>query len=241
MLVLLVLADHANGEGGSAYPSVSRIAKFSRLGESTVRAALVELCNRGIIELTREATNKLPAFYRFPLFSRGAESGGPESGGPESSSLGVQNLESRGAVSAPEPSMNHQESTTTTTRALGAAAVDNRAAQKNGNAPQKPMTPLAREQAEAYWSQGRNLAAFEAIREKHPKALDLLAEMGAWRRTVGDRGDEQFLRMVWHAIHDWNSHWTMANTAMQHIPSFKNWIERELWASAPKQGAGVTR
>ncbi len=114
MLVALVMADHANGEGGFSFPSIARIAQMSRLGESTVRSALSELCDLGVLQLSKEATNKMPATYRFPHFSRGAGSGGPESGtqeprGAGSGTPGVQDLESRGAGSAPEPYVNRNE------------------------------------------------------------------------------------------------------------------------------------
>lgn len=75
MLVALVLADHANPEGGLAYPSVPRMARMTRLGERTVQGALQSLAAQGVIKRHMAANGPRPDVYCFPAF-RGAGSAG---------------------------------------------------------------------------------------------------------------------------------------------------------------------
>ena len=49
LLVLLVLADHAHDDGGSAYPSVATIARLARMSERGVQTALRHLRDAGIV------------------------------------------------------------------------------------------------------------------------------------------------------------------------------------------------
>jgi hypothetical protein len=51
-LVLLALADHANDEGESAYPSVDRLAKKTALSSQTIRNTFDALKHNGIVMLT---------------------------------------------------------------------------------------------------------------------------------------------------------------------------------------------
>jgi len=116
-LVLLALADHANDEGESAYPAISRLVIKTGLGERTVQSVLKELCQRGVISIARRATQHRPNEYQFdiqalidlqnpgvqlshPAISRGANRRAP----------GVQSTTSRGAVVAPESSLTIIES-----------------------------------------------------------------------------------------------------------------------------------
>lgn len=50
-LVLLALADHANDEGESAYPSVDRLAKKTALSEQTIRNTFDALRHNGVVML----------------------------------------------------------------------------------------------------------------------------------------------------------------------------------------------
>lgn len=79
MLVLLVLADHANEDGGLSYPSVRTLVRKTRLGERTVQAALKSLCDKGIIRVQMVANGPRPDVYCFPPF-RGAEYAGVNNG-----------------------------------------------------------------------------------------------------------------------------------------------------------------
>jgi Helix-turn-helix domain len=48
-----VLAEHANADGGSCYPSIARLADETGHAESTVRAALASLEGAGYVDVTR--------------------------------------------------------------------------------------------------------------------------------------------------------------------------------------------
>ena len=50
-LVLLALADHANDEGESAYPSIDRLAKKTALSPQTIRNTFDALKHNGIVFL----------------------------------------------------------------------------------------------------------------------------------------------------------------------------------------------
>jgi hypothetical protein len=103
MLVSLVLAEHANPEGGLAYPSVARIARMAHMSERGVQYCLRKLVERGIIEVQHEATNKRPTVYRFPAFRGAITSPQEQSRGATDDTLGVQSATSRGATVAPKP------------------------------------------------------------------------------------------------------------------------------------------
>jgi DNA-binding transcriptional regulator YhcF (GntR family) len=68
MLVALMLAEHADSEGGHAFPSVKRLADETRLHRATVIRSLASLVELGIVEVEQRATNRVPAMYRFPAF-----------------------------------------------------------------------------------------------------------------------------------------------------------------------------
>jgi len=54
-LVLLALADHANDEGESAYPSVERLARKTALAQQTVRNTFDALRHNGVIFLNGQS------------------------------------------------------------------------------------------------------------------------------------------------------------------------------------------
>lgn len=65
LVVALVLAEHASGENGIAYPSVGRIARMSRLSERQTTRVLATLVEQKVIEAAWPATNRRPTGYRF--------------------------------------------------------------------------------------------------------------------------------------------------------------------------------
>lgn len=64
LLLLLALADWANDDGGSVFPSLATLALKTRMNERSVRRLLRELEADGTIERVREATNRRPTEYR---------------------------------------------------------------------------------------------------------------------------------------------------------------------------------
>ena len=52
-MILAVLAKHADDDGGSCYPSLNRIAKYSGCHRATVIRELAQLEEQGLIERTR--------------------------------------------------------------------------------------------------------------------------------------------------------------------------------------------
>lgn len=105
MLVALVLADHANAEGGNAYPSLSRMAQMTRMDERSVRRSLRRLTELGVIRVVREATNKHPTVYQFPAFRGDTMSPQGISRGDIHDTLGGTLCPSRGGVLSPKPSI----------------------------------------------------------------------------------------------------------------------------------------
>lgn len=110
MLVALVLADHANPEGGNAYPSIPRIAAMTRLTQRSVIRSLQRLVALGVIAVTHEATNRRPTVYGFRAFSRGDKLSPPNHArGDICDTLGVTFDPARGDMVSPEPLVNRQE------------------------------------------------------------------------------------------------------------------------------------
>lgn len=66
-LVLLCLADYADGYGGSIYPSVASLAQRSSLAERTVQRYLSSLKARGLLLEVVPATATRPPTYRLNL------------------------------------------------------------------------------------------------------------------------------------------------------------------------------
>jgi len=63
-LVLLALADHANDEGYSIYPSMQKTANRTALSARTVRKTIRELEQAGIINITRQGGGRITNEYR---------------------------------------------------------------------------------------------------------------------------------------------------------------------------------
>ncbi len=68
-IVALRLADFADDDGGSIYPSVPRVARDCGLGERSVQGALRRLQNDGVLVMVREAdfSRRLAREYAFNL------------------------------------------------------------------------------------------------------------------------------------------------------------------------------
>jgi hypothetical protein len=104
MLVAISLANHASSDGGHAYPSVQAMMDETRLSRRSVQSSLRTLEERGVIEVEREATRRLPAMYAFCAF-RGANTASDDGSGAQSVQGGAQILPVRGAEIAPKPSV----------------------------------------------------------------------------------------------------------------------------------------
>lgn len=83
--VLIVLADHAQGDGTGAWPSVETIAKEARLSETQTHACLKQLLEAGMIEKTGVSASGTNVYT--VIMEGGAESEPPKT--------------------APEPSLDH--------------------------------------------------------------------------------------------------------------------------------------
>ena len=62
LLVLLAIADHVNGGGGTVFPSVPRLSKLTHLTTRTVRRSLKRLEDSG--RITVERRDGLPSLYQ---------------------------------------------------------------------------------------------------------------------------------------------------------------------------------
>lgn len=72
MLILLSLADVADAQGGSAFPSVARLARDCRSDARTVQRHLSGMVKAGVLEIEKKASQHRPTTYRIaPLFTRG--------------------------------------------------------------------------------------------------------------------------------------------------------------------------
>lgn len=69
-LTLLGIANHADRYGGNAYPSLATLALYVGRGEQTVRRAVANLIERGLVEVSRQAggSEKLHGGYRPNLY-----------------------------------------------------------------------------------------------------------------------------------------------------------------------------
>lgn len=63
-LVLLAMADHADDEGGNAYPSVARLAEKCSVDPRTVQRTLRALEASGLLVVVRHATQHAPTTYK---------------------------------------------------------------------------------------------------------------------------------------------------------------------------------
>jgi len=106
LLVLLVLADHAQDDGDGAYPSVETIARKSRLAERSARVALRNLEAAGAIERTGRGPKGTFVYHVLmggqPL---PPATTAPGSDLPEGGHSPTENI----PLTAPEPSLTVQE------------------------------------------------------------------------------------------------------------------------------------
>lgn len=121
-MVLVGLANHADPEGCNAFPSVARLVRYTRLSERSVQNALRVLEELGLITPSDpqivaayvKRADRRPNGWDLVIHSPvhnatgGVQSLHPV--GPNGVQIlrdGVQTTTSRGADSAPEPSLNH--------------------------------------------------------------------------------------------------------------------------------------
>lgn len=119
--VLLILANYAHEDGRHAFPATGTLAGRTGLSERTVRYKLDALEEQGLIRRGNqriaaahiERGDRRPVVYDLDI-TRGASSA-PRSGrgandatGCKPQHNGVQPTKERGAVAAPDPSINHQ-------------------------------------------------------------------------------------------------------------------------------------
>jgi Helix-turn-helix domain len=120
-VVLVGLANHADPDGRNAFPAVSTLVRYTRLSERTVRTCLDTLEALGLI---RPSDPVIVAAYikradrrpqgwdlavrtSYPQENNGVRSLHPDdSNGVQTRRHGVQAARERGAVVAPEPSLN---------------------------------------------------------------------------------------------------------------------------------------
>jgi hypothetical protein len=103
----------------------------------------------------------------------------------------------------------------------------------------KPMTRLAREEADSYWQEERVKHFFLEIRKLYPRTLDRGQEMEAFRKTVGAKivQHPDLDTQIWNGLHAWIAYWQKEGTETRFIPHFSTWINGERWDAKP---TGVT-
>jgi hypothetical protein len=121
--VLVALADHADDNGNQVYPAVERICIKTSYAERTVRRALADLRNMGLIHVVKEATYHASTEYKLDLPQMHSMQHRPatnaphdlpqmhpseQTGVPENTE-GVPESANRPARNAPKPSYNHQD------------------------------------------------------------------------------------------------------------------------------------
>lgn len=116
-LVLIALADYAHADGSEAYPSVDTLAANTRLSRRAVQAALRKLEEDREVVRDGKGRNGTTC-YRLTM-------GGADSArGAEYDVEGAQNTTSRGANSAPNPSLEPSSEPPTEERVRGDAFPD---------------------------------------------------------------------------------------------------------------------
>jgi hypothetical protein len=121
-MVLIGLANHADPEGCNAFPSVGTLVRYTRLSERSVQNALRALEELGLITpsdpqivaaYVKRADRRPNGWDLVVHSSVHNRAGGVQTLHPVGSNgvqilrNGVQTTTSRGAESAPEPSLNH--------------------------------------------------------------------------------------------------------------------------------------
>lgn len=130
--VAIALADHADDDGASIYPSIARIAEKAKVSRRTAQYTLRKLEEEGLIVVLSEGgtRGKDTREWRFDLEKlaalipvRGAKSAPVEGRKPRH--VGVQSTTRRGAAVAPKPSVTIKEpSNSSGTRASADATQD---------------------------------------------------------------------------------------------------------------------
>lgn len=114
--VAIALADHADDDGASIYPSIARIAEKAKVSRRTAQYTLRKLEEEGLIVVLSEGgtRGKDTREWRFDLEKlaalipvRGAKSAPVEGCKPRQ--VGVQSTTRRGAAVAPKPSVTIKE------------------------------------------------------------------------------------------------------------------------------------
>lgn len=117
LLLLLAMADCANDDGGSCYPSIPTLSQKTRLNLRTVRRLIDELIESGELELLVKGGGRTHSEYRIVIegghFAPGVSDPGgvrPPQGGLQTPSEGVSDPLREG-VTPPEPSYNRHLTT----------------------------------------------------------------------------------------------------------------------------------
>jgi DnaD/phage-associated family protein len=112
--ILLALADHANEDGRSIYPSVWRLTIKTGFGERAIRKGLAELREKKILIVVRPATQHFPTEYSINI-NKLRELRNPELDKPRNRPApdaplkdpDLHDIPSRPAPDAPKSSVNH--------------------------------------------------------------------------------------------------------------------------------------
>lgn len=133
--ILLCLADHANDDG-VCWPSISRIAKRSRIDRNNVMDHIKKLTEAGYIKVEhRSGTSNV--YKVFPKIT----SGGSTTSGADATPTSGGSTTTLVAAPPPKPSVNHQKESSTTTAASRPAAQDELALVAPGDStPNSPRT-----------------------------------------------------------------------------------------------------
>lgn len=110
--VLVALADHANPDGRNIYPSVNRITYKTSYSERTVRRALKDLRDTGLIKVARKSTHHSTTQYALDLPEMQVRQRRPARDAPHDLPESPSDLPEspvRPARDAPYPSYNHHE------------------------------------------------------------------------------------------------------------------------------------
>jgi hypothetical protein len=115
--VLLGLANHADPVGRNAFPSVERLMGYTRLSERSVQYALRDLEELGLITRSDpdivaahiKRGDRRPQGWDLAMYNGVPTVHPAPSNGVHSRTHGVQTRHSRGAHSAPDPSLNRPE------------------------------------------------------------------------------------------------------------------------------------
>lgn len=110
--VLVALADHANDDGRHVYPGAKRIAIKTSYTTRTVRRALADLREMGLITVARESSHHRPTEYEIDLTECRARQARPdtESGHDLTEDPGdLTEDPERPDRGSGKPSVNHQE------------------------------------------------------------------------------------------------------------------------------------